>query len=61
MIVNITNECISCGKCVEICPDVFEMGDDIARVIQTPVPPEYEDAAEQAAEECPVNAILINP
>ena len=52
--------CIGCGLCAEVCPEVFEMGDDdIAKVIADPVPPDKEDDARDAAEQCPVEAIAI--
>lgn len=52
--------CIGCELCVTICPDVFEMDDeDIATVIADPVPEENEDEAQEAAESCPTEAILI--
>jgi len=35
------------------------MGDDMAQVIAGDVPAEHEDAAQQAADECPVEAIII--
>ncbi len=35
------------------------MGDEIAEVIVDTVPPELEDTVEQAADECPVEAIVI--
>jgi ferredoxin len=35
------------------------MGDDMATVIATPVPDEYRELAQQAADECPVEAIVI--
>jgi ferredoxin len=44
---------------MDTCPEVFELGDDIAQVIVDIVPEEYEDAVQQAAEECPVEAIII--
>ena len=37
----------------------LEMGSDMARVTVDEVPPEFEDAVEQAADECPVEAIVI--
>lgn len=40
-------------------PRRFEMGDDMATVIANPVPDEYREAAQQAADECPVEAIVI--
>jgi ferredoxin len=60
MRVSITDECIACGRCVEICPEVFEMGDEFAEVTCNVVPGGYEDAVEDAAEECPVEAIVID-
>ncbi|MHC4062843.1 MAG: ferredoxin [Planctomycetota bacterium] len=35
------------------------MGDDIAQVIVDGVPTEHEDAVQQAADECPVEAIVV--
>jgi ferredoxin len=59
MIVKIDDTCTACGLCVDTCPEVFEMGDDIAEVIADVVPPEFEEAAQQAADECPVEAIIV--
>ncbi len=54
--------CIGCGLCPETCPEVFEMDDeDKARVKVDKVPPDVEDACREAVEECPVEAILIEP
>jgi ferredoxin len=59
MKVRIEDTCTSCGLCVDTCPDVFEMGDDIAQVTIDDVPTEHEDAVQQAADECPVEAIVV--
>jgi ferredoxin len=59
MKVRIEDTCTACGLCVETCPEVFEMGPDIAQVVDEDVPPEFEDAAQQAADECPVEAIIV--
>jgi len=59
MKVKIEDTCTACGLCVETCPEVFEMGPDIAQVIDEDVPPEFEDAVQQAADECPVEAIIV--
>jgi len=59
MKAEVTEDCIACGRCVEICPEVFEMGDDIAQVKTDPVPPEYEDATRESADECPTSAIVV--
>lgn len=59
MKARIDDSCTACGLCVETCPEVFQMGDEIAEVIVDEVPPQFEDAAQQAADECPVEAIII--
>ena len=59
MRVRIEETCTACGLCVDTCPDVFEMGPEIAQVIFDEVPPEFEDAVQEAAEECPVEAIIV--
>lgn len=51
--------CIGCGLCAETCPEVFEMGDDKARVRVDEVPDEAVDTCKEAAEDCPVEAITI--
>jgi len=59
MKVRIEDTCTGCGLCVDTCPDVFDMGNDIAEVKVDEVPTEFEDATQQAADECPVEAIII--
>lgn len=59
MKVKIDDSCTACGLCVETCPKVFQMGDEIAQVVSERVPPQFEDAAQQAADECPVEAIVV--
>lgn len=54
-----SEECIGCGSCEEICPEVFELQEDSAIVKMDPVPPEHEDAVREAAENCPVECINI--
>jgi ferredoxin len=44
---------------VDTCPEVFEMGPDMAQVTVDEVPPEFEEAVQQAADECPVEAIIV--
>ncbi|NQV35615.1 MAG: ferredoxin [Phycisphaeraceae bacterium] len=59
MNVSIQDTCTACGLCCDTCPEVFEMGDDIAEVIMDEVSEEHMSLAQQAAEECPVAAILV--
>ena len=51
--------CTACELCVDTCPDVFKMGEDVAEVIGSVVPPDAEDCAREAAESCPAEAIII--
>jgi len=44
---------------VDACPEVFEMGSDLAEVIVDEVPKGLEEAVQQAADECPVEAIIV--
>jgi ferredoxin len=60
MRVRVEDTCTACEQCVETCPEVFQMGDQIAEVIVDEVPPEYEDAVQRAADECPVEAIIVD-
>lgn len=54
------NSCIGCGKCVEVCSEVFSMiTDDTAAVTADPVPAEHEEACREAFSQCPVEAIAI--
>ena len=59
MKAKVTDECIACERCVEICPAVFEMGDEFAKVKTDPVPAEYEDDVREAADQCPTDAIIV--
>lgn len=52
--------CTACGLCIETSPEVYETGeDDIAKVKADPVPPDHEESAKQAAEDCPAEAIKV--
>ncbi len=59
MKITITEDCISCERCVEICPEVFEMGEELAQVRVDAIPAGLEDSVREAAEECPVDAIIL--
>lgn len=51
--------CISCGLCVDTCPEVFRMSGDKAIATPDPVPESAEDACKRAAENCPASAIDV--
>jgi ferredoxin len=52
--------CTGCELCVSTCPEVFEMSDNgtaVAKVDE--VPAGAESSAQEAADDCPVEAIAI--
>lgn len=50
--------CIGCTACVDMAESVFKMEEDKAIVIANPIPGDDEDSAKEAAETCPVDAII---
>jgi len=64
-------ECISCGNCWNICPQVFEQNADdgfsqiatdwqvSGEITEGCIDDELEDYVRQAADGCPVSAIVI--
>ncbi len=59
MRVRIEDTCTACALCVDACPEVFEMGDEIAQVTSEDVSDEHKEAVQQAADECPSESIII--
>jgi ferredoxin len=51
--------CIGDESCVEICPDFFVMKGDVAVARSENVPGDLEEAVREAAENCPVDAIVL--
>jgi ferredoxin len=51
--------CTGCELCVDTCPDVFEMEDDIAVAKVDQVPDGLEDDVREAADACPAEAISV--
>ena len=54
--VTVTEECTACGLCEDTCPEVFQLGDEFAEVQDVDFS-EYEEAIQEAAEDCPSEAI----
>ena len=55
------DECISCGLCESICPEVFQTDDDgTAVAIDEELEGEKLDCAQEAAEQCPTDAITVD-
>lgn len=60
MFATVTTDCIECGACEEICPQVFRMNSyNIAEAYTNPVPPEAEASTKTASKNCPVSAIIL--
>jgi len=47
--------CVSCGLCAQVCPEVFELGSEVAQVKASP--DLNADCIEDAIDQCPVGAI----
>jgi len=54
------NLCIGDESCVDTCPDIFEMKDNIAVAKMENVPEEFQGCCSEAADNCPVDAIIID-
>ncbi len=51
--------CTGCGLCTDSLPEIFEMKDDLAVVIQADVPEDKEDEVQEATDDCPAEAIIV--
>ncbi len=52
--------CTGCGLCEDSVPEVFKMNDDdIAEVTVSAVPADKEAAVQEAADDCPAEAIIV--
>ena len=51
--------CSGYGICADLCPEVFEMEDDKAKVIVDVVPEDAEEDCRDAADSCPEGCIEI--
>jgi ferredoxin len=57
MSVTITDDCIACGACESICDAVFSI-EDKAVVYESALAANM-DSVKEAAESCPVSAIIV--
>lgn len=51
--------CISCGFCVNECPDVFDFDENDKSYIMKQPDADEEDAVRDCAEGCPVSVIAV--
>jgi ferredoxin len=50
--------CISCGLCIDVCPEVFSWNDDnVSQAIEDDIPGECLERAREARDGCPVDVI----
>ena len=60
MKVRIDNDaCVGDGTCAENCPEVFEMEGELAIVKLDQIPKELEEKVKEVANDCPVEAIIV--
>ncbi len=55
-----SDECTGCELCVDTCPEVFVMDGDLAIPKVDEAPSGAEESCREAAEDCPVGAIIID-
>ncbi|SHN82411.1 ferredoxin [Desulfitobacterium chlororespirans] len=61
MTASVDENCIGCGACASICPEIFRMNDEgLAEAYVNPVPGELEESAQEAADGCPTDAIHLD-
>lgn len=53
----VNDNCVACGLCQGICPEVFTLDGDKAQAKNENVQGEIEKKAKEAMESCPVDAI----
>ena len=58
MVIKVDHErCVGCGRCTEICPDVFKLNENMKSDV---VAQDNFECAKKAADECPQEAITVD-
>ena len=60
MNAHVNSNCIGCGLCPSICPDVFMMTDEGVAAARDEIAPDQEEMVREAADSCPVDAIEVD-
>jgi len=53
-------ECIGCGLCAQVAPEVYEMQDNKAVCLLAEIPEDKGEEAKSGADQCPVSAIVVS-
>lgn len=59
MKAKVNENCIGCGLCNSICPQVFTMTDEGVATASSDISEEQEKSVQEAADSCPVDAIEV--
>ncbi|MCI2113314.1 ferredoxin [Ruminococcus sp.] len=59
MKAEVNENCIGCGLCNSICPEVFTMTDEGVATASSDISEEQEESVQEAADSCPVDAIEV--
>lgn len=51
--------CISCGICINTCPEVFQFDEDEKSHVVNQPDSSQEEAVQEAADNCPVSVIYV--
>lgn len=59
MKAKVNENCIGCGLCNSICPQVFTMTDEGVATAGSDISEEQEESVRETADSCPVDAIEV--
>lgn len=60
MNAHVNGNCIGCGLCASVCPDVFTLTDEGVAAARDEIDPGQEGMVREAADGCPVDAIEVD-
>lgn len=59
MKAKVNENCIGCGLCNSVCPEVFSMTDEGFATVSSDISEAQEESVQEAADSCPVDAIEV--
>lgn len=60
MNAHVNGNCIGCGLCASVCPDVFTLTEEGVAAARDEIDPGLEGLVREAADGCPVDAIEVD-